>query len=419
MPTIIQQPDFGRRLRQLRAERGLSQRDVAVSAVNPSYVSLLESGLRVPTLDVVLQLARTLEVPLSVFVDDPMVVTGEDRERLAADRLVADLVARSAMSSGDIGSAEARFAAAYREAVTARLPVSALESGIALEEILGVRGAHQARYDLLTELAAVAGQVGAPELVVKVRIDRACAARDTGRFAEALEEANSACHEIDQTSLRGGSEHLRLLSVLISVLSDSADSAQLPHLIDEMLDLAAGIDSAPLQGRTHWTASVAFARMGDVRRAVEHVRQAGAALADPGTPLRDWARFARSAASALLDAEADLSEVAAYLRHARNAFQVIDLPGEAALMNSLEMRFALAEGDPARALEFGDAVDGSALGGFELVRFCQARGRALGALGRPDEAAAALRQAAELCEKLGAFKLAAQVWRELDDIRSR
>ncbi|MFC7617417.1 helix-turn-helix domain-containing protein [Actinokineospora soli] len=58
----IRQPEFGQRLRRLRLAKGLSQRDVAGTVVNPSYISLLESGARVPTLEVVMQLAAALEV---------------------------------------------------------------------------------------------------------------------------------------------------------------------------------------------------------------------------------------------------------------------------------------------------------------------------------------------------------------------
>ncbi|MBQ1014874.1 helix-turn-helix transcriptional regulator, partial [Micromonospora sp. M51] len=69
MATQIAQPDFGRRLRRLRTERGMSQRDLAVGAVNQSYISLLESGTRVPTLEVVAHLVGVLGVPMAALVD--------------------------------------------------------------------------------------------------------------------------------------------------------------------------------------------------------------------------------------------------------------------------------------------------------------------------------------------------------------
>ena len=54
---------FGSALRFVRAERGVSQMNLAVlSDLDPSYVSLLERGHRVPSFIVVIRLADALEV---------------------------------------------------------------------------------------------------------------------------------------------------------------------------------------------------------------------------------------------------------------------------------------------------------------------------------------------------------------------
>lgn len=54
---------FGRVLRRLRSERGLSQEGLAESAgYHVNHVSYLERGRRSPTLYAVFQLARALEV---------------------------------------------------------------------------------------------------------------------------------------------------------------------------------------------------------------------------------------------------------------------------------------------------------------------------------------------------------------------
>jgi DNA-binding XRE family transcriptional regulator len=52
---------FGQTLRSVRREAGLSQEDLAFSAgIDRTYPSLLERGLRQPTLAIVLALARAL-----------------------------------------------------------------------------------------------------------------------------------------------------------------------------------------------------------------------------------------------------------------------------------------------------------------------------------------------------------------------
>lgn len=56
---------FARTLQRLRRERGLSQEELAHRAgLSTSYVSLLETRKRQPTLTVMLALARELEVSL-------------------------------------------------------------------------------------------------------------------------------------------------------------------------------------------------------------------------------------------------------------------------------------------------------------------------------------------------------------------
>lgn len=59
--------DFGKALRQARKSRGLTQEDFA-EVSGRTYVSSLERGLKSPTFDKVVELARTLDVhPLTLL----------------------------------------------------------------------------------------------------------------------------------------------------------------------------------------------------------------------------------------------------------------------------------------------------------------------------------------------------------------
>lgn len=51
---------LGERIRRARVERGLSQRDVALPLLTPSYVSLIESGKRIPSPDALEHIAAAL-----------------------------------------------------------------------------------------------------------------------------------------------------------------------------------------------------------------------------------------------------------------------------------------------------------------------------------------------------------------------
>jgi transcriptional regulator with XRE-family HTH domain len=421
MTMKIEQPAFGRRLRELRAQRGLSQRDVAAGTVNPSYISLLESGTRVPALEIAMHLARVLSVPLDTLVGDvalPMVSgRGETATRGDGDRLVSELLARAAIDFGDLGEAQCRFDEAYRAAMDAEDPIATLEYGLELLEILTLRSDYEARYELARALSVIAAEAQVPELIIRVRTDQAVAARDTGRLTEAGEEAGHALRDINGTRLQDTGEHVRLIAVLISVLSDMGDHAEIARLVDAMLLVAKKIDSAALSGRANWTASVAYARLGNQERAVEYLRYAHDMLANPGTPLRDWARFSRSAASLLLDSGADLAEAERNLISARAVLAVIDLPGEASLLASAELRYALASGDLDKARDVSRSIDETQLTGFELIRVRVARGRMLHLSGDTQAAVGVMRSAAELGESLGAYPVATKIWREIVDMR--
>ena len=67
------QEEFGRQLRELRLERGLSQMALAAAAdLDPTYVSAVEQGRRNLGLVNIRVLAATLNVPVAaLFCPDP------------------------------------------------------------------------------------------------------------------------------------------------------------------------------------------------------------------------------------------------------------------------------------------------------------------------------------------------------------
>jgi transcriptional regulator with XRE-family HTH domain len=70
---------FGRVLREARKALGMSQEDLAGEAdFDRTYPSLLERGLRTPTLTVIIALAKVLRVPAAWLVNKTL----EEMERL-------------------------------------------------------------------------------------------------------------------------------------------------------------------------------------------------------------------------------------------------------------------------------------------------------------------------------------------------
>ncbi|WP_034269675.1 helix-turn-helix domain-containing protein [Haloechinothrix halophila] len=414
--SVVQQPDFGQRLKQLRKERGLSQRDVAGSVVNPSYISLLETGVRVPTLEVVVRLAEVLNVPPDSLIGSTVATDGGKPKRPC--RLVNDLIARSSLDYGDTAEAQQRYQEAYQAALRDESVADVVEYGLALHNIFEAQARHEDRYQLLAELEAVAAKLDAPELLVKVDFERASAARETGRSTEAVELAERAASRVTGTALEGTSEHVRLLGVLISVRCEFGDVTEVPTLVGRIVEVADEIGRDGVCGRAHWAAAAAYAQIGHPGLAEEHIRLAKGMLGTPETPLREWARFSRAAAATLLDAGSDFNEVTQYLRVAKTTHEMVAVPGEAGLVAVLEVRHALATGAPARALELAESVPDD-LPEPERVRLHIDVGRARRALGDSDGAITELRSAASMAEDHAQFRLATKIWREIDEIRSQ
>lgn len=89
---------LGERIRRARVERGLSQRDLALPLLTPSYVSLIESGKRVPSPDALDHIAGRLGV-------DPVELRTGKSPAAEAELELRLQEARRALHAGETGAA--------------------------------------------------------------------------------------------------------------------------------------------------------------------------------------------------------------------------------------------------------------------------------------------------------------------------
>ena len=62
--------EFGKHLRELRFQKGLSQEELAFECdMQPSHIGQLERGLKNPTLDTLVKIANGLKMPLPELID--------------------------------------------------------------------------------------------------------------------------------------------------------------------------------------------------------------------------------------------------------------------------------------------------------------------------------------------------------------
>src|SRR5256885_12195598 len=111
---------IGQRLRRLRLEKGLSQRELAGPGVSYAYVSRIEGGQRRPSLRAIRVLARKLGISPQYLETGSMTTSEEDREIRLSD---AELRLRLAQP---VSRAEPAFHQVTREADQAGDVVSAV-----------------------------------------------------------------------------------------------------------------------------------------------------------------------------------------------------------------------------------------------------------------------------------------------------
>src|SRR5512133_4188600 len=89
----------GARLKRLRLERGLSQRDLSSPGVSYAYISRIEAGARTPSVKALRMLAKKLNVSVEYLETGRDLRESEDREMRLGD---AELAIRFADDTRDV-----------------------------------------------------------------------------------------------------------------------------------------------------------------------------------------------------------------------------------------------------------------------------------------------------------------------------
>src|SRR3954462_7387017 len=76
---------IGARLRRLRRERGLSQRDLSAPGVSYAYISRIEAGARRPSVKAIRMLARKLQVSPEYLARGSDMRASDERELAVAE----------------------------------------------------------------------------------------------------------------------------------------------------------------------------------------------------------------------------------------------------------------------------------------------------------------------------------------------
>ncbi|GHB75528.1 hypothetical protein GCM10010347_52380 [Streptomyces cirratus] len=282
---MADQSHFGRRLRALRQERGLSQAQLADGTISPGYLSRLESGTRPPTPKVAAYLAERLGVPVSAF----------DAPAAAAQAPVEYLVeAITAECGAD------HVGALLGRAVEHPAGLSPALRWLALWARAGIRSDDASDEELLAsgrDLLRTAEESRIPELRARSLVSLSRLHRSLGDIKAAHGFAADAYavavdHELPRT------DAVRALMVLIST---EAESSRLPEALKHLADLEPLSRDTPRTMRVEalWTAAGVYVRHGNHRAAEARLLEA-MDLNSSRDDLRLWMRLRFAAASLYL-----------------------------------------------------------------------------------------------------------------------
>ncbi|HUW78295.1 MAG TPA: helix-turn-helix domain-containing protein [Candidatus Nanopelagicaceae bacterium] len=252
--------DFGGRLRQERVKAGLSQSDLAAGIMSASHISLLESGQRSPSPEMLEQLAERLGVTGQFLTSGPTSRAAESRRKNL-------LFAEMALKNGDVEFAEKSLRAIVGEldstesiefAIRARhLYAMALEGLGRLEE-----ASRELRQAINSAKAS-----GLPLEAVEMTITLSACAKESGDFVTAIELVTEAQLSFPR-ELRQSATYARLISSAIAIHYLRGDYVRAQDLAEQALNVFDDRTDPTARAAILWNASLAADANDDTSKAL-------------------------------------------------------------------------------------------------------------------------------------------------------
>ena len=249
----------GRRLRDARERAGLSQRQLSFEGCSPAYISRIEAGDRIPSLQLLREMGRRLGV------SEDWLATGLDRDVLAEDRTLLD--AEIALRFNEVDTAEKLYSQALDAATTDAERARALagRGQIAFE-----RGEPRRAVQHLEQALALSGADPAEQPSLADTLGRAYAMLDDMEpairlFRTSLERANQS---------KNSPESVRFGVLLANAYIDSNEFDQAELVLKETVEKAENARDPMFRARIYWSLSRLHTLQGEASLAVRHARKA-------------------------------------------------------------------------------------------------------------------------------------------------
>ena len=332
---------IGERLRRLRTERRLSQRELSEPGVSYAYISRIEANTRTPSVKALRKLARKLGVSPEYLETGSEIGPAEERELRLADaelelRLDAEAVGAEAAltalleestQAGDLPAAtRARLAlglAAVRRgdhAEAAKRLEEGIESGLVSPD---------RRPDVYTTLGRCYAVLGKPERAVQL-------------FERCLEELEDSPEQVVART--------RFATYLSYALADIGNLGRAETVVNEALERARDLADPYTQVRLYWSLARVASMQGHQGEALVNTRRAIALLEATEDTLQLGRAHLLSGSILVLSGNADRAR--GHLETAERLLSSRAEPDDLASLRSEQAKCAAQLGEADAAIEY-------------------------------------------------------------------
>jgi tetratricopeptide (TPR) repeat protein len=258
--THVDDPvEVGRRLRDARERAGLSQRQLSFEGCSPAYISRIEAGERIPSLQLLREMGRRLGV------SEDWLATGLDRDLLAEDRKLVD--AEIALRFNELETAESLYSQVLEAAATNAERARALAG---LGQIAFERGEPRRAVQSLEHALALARAEAADQPTLADTLGRAYAILDDLEpairlFRQSLERANER---------KNAPEAVRFGVLLANAYIDKGEFDEAASVLTQTVAKAENARDPIFRARIYWSLSRLHALQGEPGPAARYARKA-------------------------------------------------------------------------------------------------------------------------------------------------
>lgn len=313
----------GRRLRDARERAGLSQRQLSFEGCSPAYISRIEAGERIPSLQLLREMGRRLGV------SEDWLATGLDRDVLSEDRTLLD--AEIALRFNEIDTAEELYGKALEAATTNAERARAL-AGVG--QIAFERGDPRRAVENLEQALVLSRSEAADQPSLADTLGRAYAMLDDVEpairlFRQSLERANER---------KNSPEAVRFGVLLANAYIDKGEFGEAEAVLKRTVEKADNARDPVFRARIYWSLSRLHALQNEPGLAARYARKALELL-----ELTEHTTYAARAHQLLAHVELDRGEPGEALRLLDRGLPLVEESG-----NKVEQ--ALFQLEKARAL---------------------------------------------------------------------